>query len=172
MRHGVVVIDRGAEVRSGTRLEGPCYIGPGARVLGGFIRTSILGPRSVVRGEVSSKIFHGYANKGHDGFVGHSVVGRWVNLGAGTTTSNLKNTYGVCASPLRAPVDTGRQFLGSLIGDHAKTAIGTMLPTGTVIGAGAERLRRGLTKYVPPFAWGAAAGSSSPRRASSASPSG
>jgi UDP-N-acetylglucosamine diphosphorylase/glucosamine-1-phosphate N-acetyltransferase len=156
VRHGVIVIDHGAEVRSGTRLEGPCYVGAGARVLGGFIRTSILGPRSVVRGEVSSTIFHGYANKGHDGFVGHSVIGRWVNLGAGTTTSNLKNTYGtVRLSIAGAVVDTGRQFLGSLIGDHAKTAIGTMLPTGTVIGAGANVFGEGLTKYVPPFAWGA-----------------
>ena len=156
VRHGVVVIDHGAEVRSGTRLEGPCYVGPGARVLGGFIRTSIIGPRAVVRGEVSSTIFHGYANKGHDGFVGHSVIGRWVNLGAGTTTSNLKNTYGtVRLSVAGTPVDTGRQFLGSLIGDHAKTAIGTMLPTGTVIGTGANVFGGGLGKYVPPFAWGA-----------------
>jgi UDP-N-acetylglucosamine diphosphorylase/glucosamine-1-phosphate N-acetyltransferase len=156
VRHGVIVIDQGAEVRSGTRLEGPCYVGAGARVLGGFIRTSILGPRSVVRGEVSSTIFHGYANKGHDGFVGHSVIGRWVNLGAGTTTSNLKNTYGtVRLSIAGTVVDTGRQFLGSLIGDHAKTAIGTMLPTGTVIGAGANVFGEGLTKYVPPFSWGA-----------------
>jgi len=156
VRHGVIVIDHGAEVRSGTRLEGPCYVGPGARVLGGFIRTSIIGPRSVVRGEVSSTIFHGYANKGHDGFVGHSVIGRWVNLGAGTTTSNLKNTYGIVRLSIAgAPVETGRQLLGSLIGDHAKTAIGTMLPTGTVIGAGANVFGEGLTKYVPPFAWGA-----------------
>ena len=156
VRHGVIVIDQGAEVRSGTRLEGPCYVGAGARVLGGFIRTSILGPRSVVRGEVSSTIFHGYANKGHDGFVGHSVIGRWVNLGAGTTTSNLKNTYGnVRLSVAGTVVETGRQFLGSLIGDHAKTAIGTMLPTGTVIGAGANVFGDGLTKYVPPFSWGA-----------------
>jgi hypothetical protein len=125
-------------------------------VLGGFIRASILGPRSVVRGEVSSTIFHGDANKGHDGFVGHSVVGRWVNLGAGTTTSNLKNTYGIVRLSIAGTVvDTGRQFLGSLIGDHAKTAIGTMLPTGTVIGAGASVFGEGLTKYVPPFSWGA-----------------
>lgn len=156
VRHGVVVIDQGAEIRSGTRLEGPCYVGPGARVLGGFIRTSILGPRAVVRGEVSSTIFHGYANKAHDGFVGHSVIGRWVNLGAGTTTSNLKNTYGTVRLSIGGTsVDTGRQFLGSLIGDHAKTAIGTMLATGTVVGAGANVFGDGLGKYVPPFSWGA-----------------
>jgi UDP-N-acetylglucosamine diphosphorylase/glucosamine-1-phosphate N-acetyltransferase len=156
VRHGVVVIDHGAEVRNGTRLEGPCYVGQGARVLGGFIKGSILGPRSVVRGEVSATIFNGYANKGHDGFVGHSVIGHWVNLGAGTTTSNLKNTYGtVRLSVAGTTVETGRQFLGSLIGDHAKTAIGTMLATGTVVGAGASVFGDGLGKYVPPFAWGA-----------------
>jgi UDP-N-acetylglucosamine diphosphorylase/glucosamine-1-phosphate N-acetyltransferase len=155
-RPGVIVIDRGAEVRSGTRLEGPCYVGPGARVLGGYIRASILGPRSVVRGEVSSTIFNGYANKGHDGYVGHSVIGHWVNLGAGTTTSNLKNTYGTVRLTVAGrTIETGRQFLGSLIGDHAKTAIGTMLPTGTVVGAGANVFGEGLGKYVPPFSWGA-----------------
>jgi hypothetical protein len=111
----------------------------------------------VVRGEVTSTIFNGYANKGHDGFVGHSVIGHWVNLGAGTTTSNLKNTYGtVRLSVAGRTVDTGRQFLGSLIGDHAKTAIGTLLATGTVVGAGANVFGDGLGKYVPPFSWGAA----------------
>jgi hypothetical protein len=88
--------------------------------------------------------------------VGHSVVGHWVNLGAGTTTSNLKNTYGtVRLSVAGTTVETGRQFLGSLIGDHAKTAIGTMLPTGAVVGAGANVFGDGLGKYVPPFSWGA-----------------
>ncbi|HEX6643969.1 MAG TPA: putative sugar nucleotidyl transferase [Gemmatimonadales bacterium] len=155
-RHGAVVLETGAEVRSGTRLEGPCWIGAGARVVGGFVRGSVVGPRSVVRGEVSSSVFVGYANKAHDGFVGHTIVGHWANLGAGTTTSNLKNTYG----PVRLEVsggriETGRTFLGSLIGDHAKTAIGTMLPTGTVVGAGANVFGAGpIPKHVPPFAWG------------------
>lgn len=157
VRHGTVVIERGAEVRSGTRLEGPCYVGPGARVVGGFVRTSVLGPRSVVRGEVSTSVFNGYANKAHDGFVGHSVIGNWVNLGAGTTTSNLKNTYGTVRLNVDGQViDTGRQMLGSLIGDHAKTAIGTMLSTGSVIGAGASVFGDGLGKFVAPLSWGAA----------------
>jgi UDP-N-acetylglucosamine diphosphorylase / glucose-1-phosphate thymidylyltransferase / UDP-N-acetylgalactosamine diphosphorylase / glucosamine-1-phosphate N-acetyltransferase / galactosamine-1-phosphate N-acetyltransferase len=156
VRQGAVVLERDAEVRHGTRLEGPCYVGAGTRVLGGFIRTSVFGPRCSVRGEISNSSFVGYANKSHDGFVGHSVVGHWVNLGAGTTTSNLKNTYG----PVRleagdARVETGRTFLGSLVGDHAKTAIGTMLATGTVIGAGANVFGSTAPKYVPPFAWGA-----------------
>jgi UDP-N-acetylglucosamine diphosphorylase/glucosamine-1-phosphate N-acetyltransferase len=156
LRPGVVVLDQGSEVRSGTRLEGPIYIGPGTRVLGGFLRGSVFGPECRVRGEVSTSVFLGYANKSHDGFVGHSVVGQWVNLGAGTTTSNLKNTYG----PVRLEVEgerieTGRMNVGSLIGDHAKTAIGTMLATGTVISAGANIFGASTPpKYVPPFAWG------------------
>jgi UDP-N-acetylglucosamine diphosphorylase/glucosamine-1-phosphate N-acetyltransferase len=156
LRQGAVVIDQGSEVRSGTRLEGPIYVGPSTRVLGGFLRGSVFGPECRVRGEVSTSVFLGYANKSHDGFVGHSVVGQWVNLGAGTTTSNLKNTYG----PVRLEVDgrrieTGRMNLGSLIGDHAKTAIGTMLGTGTVISAGANVFGPSTPpKYIPPFAWG------------------
>jgi hypothetical protein len=106
---------------------------------------------------VSSSVFNGYANKAHDGYVGHSVVGNWVNLGAGTTTSNLKNTYGtVRLNAGGRVIDTGRQMLGSLIGDHAKTAIGTMLPTGTIVGAGASVFGDGLGKFVRPLSWGAA----------------
>ena len=160
VRHGPVVVEEGAEVRSGTRLEGPCFVGPHARVVGGPVRLSVIGPRSVVRGEVSNTVFLGFGNKAHDGFVGHSVVGHWVNLGAGTTTSNLKNTYGEVRLDLPGGrAETGRQFLGTLFGDHAKTAIGTMLATGTVVGAGANLFGAGRPpKYVPPMAWGESGG--------------
>jgi UDP-N-acetylglucosamine diphosphorylase/glucosamine-1-phosphate N-acetyltransferase len=155
-RHGAVVLEAGVEVRHGTRLEGPLFAGDKSRLLGDSLRASVLGPRCTVKGEVSTSIFQGYANKAHDGFVGHSIIGHWVNLGAGTTTSNLKNTYGeISLSVGHARFGTGRQFLGSLIGDHAKTAIGTMLPTGTVIGAGANVFGAAqVPKYIPPFAWG------------------
>jgi len=161
VRNGPVVLESGAEVRAGARLEGPLWVGANARVLGGPVRGSAIGPHSNARGELSSCVFLGYANKAHDGFVGHSVIGRWVNLGAGTITSNLKNTYG----PVRLEVagtrlETGLQFLGSLIGDHAKTAIGTLLATGTVIGPGANVFDAARPpKYVPPFSWGGGAGS-------------
>jgi hypothetical protein len=98
----------------------------------------------------------GYANKAHDGFVGHSVIGRWVNLGAATTTSNLKNTYG----PIRLTVggeriETERQFVGTLFGDHAKVAIGTYFETGSLVGAGANVFGPNRPpKYIPPLAWG------------------
>ena len=156
VRNGPVVLESGAEVRAGSRLEGPLWIGANTHVLGGPVRASAIGPRVNVRGELSTCVFLGYANKAHDGFVGHSVIGRWANLGAGTITSNLKNTYGrVRLDVAGTPLETGLQFLGSLIGDHAKTAIGTLLSTGTVIGAGAsvfEGVR--APRYVPPFAWG------------------
>jgi len=160
VRNGPVVLESGAEVRAGARLEGPLWVGANAHVLGGPVRGSAIGPRTNARGELSSCVFLGYANKAHDGFVGHCVIGRWANLGAGTITSNLKNTYG----PVRLEIagtrlETSLQLLGSLIGDHAKTAIGTLLGTGTVIGTGAnvfDDVRP--PKYVPPFAWGGTGG--------------
>ena len=158
-RNGPVVLETGVEVRSGTRLEGPLWVGANTRVVGGAIKSSAIGPWCVIHGEVSTTAMLGYANKGHYGFLGHSVLGRWVNFGAGTTTSNLKSTYG----PVRLDVagtklETGHQFLGSLIGDHAKTAIGTLLDAGCVIGAGAS-IFDGVRapKYVAPFAWGGSA---------------
>jgi UDP-N-acetylglucosamine diphosphorylase/glucosamine-1-phosphate N-acetyltransferase len=155
-RNGAIVVEEGAEIRGGTRLEGPCFIGPHARILGGFIRQSVIGPWCVVRGEVSNSVLLGFANKAHDGFVGHSVLGHWVNLGAATTTSNLKNTYGSVRLDLPGGrVETGRQYLGTMLGDHAKAAIGTMFSTGTVVGAGANVFGTGRPpKYVPPMSWG------------------
>ncbi|HEX9582838.1 MAG TPA: putative sugar nucleotidyl transferase [Gemmatimonadales bacterium] len=156
VRDGVVVIEQGARVAAGARLEGPVFVGPGSEVLGDTVRWCVIGPRCKVRGEVTTSVFGGYANKAHYGFVGHSAVGHWVNLGAGTTTSNLKNTYGsVRVRVGQELVDTARQFLGSLVGDHAKTAIGTLLETGTVVGCGANVFGPVRPpKQVAPFAWG------------------
>ncbi|HJS47806.1 MAG TPA: putative sugar nucleotidyl transferase [Gemmatimonadales bacterium] len=155
-RGGAIVIEEGAEVRAGARLEGPLFVGPASRILGGAVRGSVIGPECRVHGEVAGSVLLGYANKSHDGFLGHSVIGRWANLGAGTITSNLKNTYGeVALETAGERVATGRQFLGSLVGDHAKTAIGTLLGTGTIVGAGANVFGAGpVPKWVPPFAWG------------------
>jgi UDP-N-acetylglucosamine diphosphorylase/glucosamine-1-phosphate N-acetyltransferase len=156
VRKGAIILERGVQVRSGTRIEGPFWAGEGTMILGGQLRNVSAGPRCRLHGEISTSVFNGYANKSHDGFVGHSVIGEWVNLGAGTITSNLKNTFG----PIRLDVageriETGRTNLGALIGDHAKTAIGTLLPTGAVIGAAANLFAatRAL-KYTPPFSWG------------------
>lgn len=153
---GPVLIRRGATISAFTRLVGPCYVGHDAVITGDRVANCAIGAKSKVRGEFSSSIVLGHSNKGHSGFVGHSYLGRWVNLGSGTTTSNLKNTYGPVQMWTPAgPRDTGQQFLGTLFGDHAKTGIGTMLTTGSVIGAGANVFGATMPpKYVPPFAWG------------------
>jgi UDP-N-acetylglucosamine diphosphorylase/glucosamine-1-phosphate N-acetyltransferase len=153
---GPILLGRRSTIQAFTRLVGPCFVGEGSTVLGGDIRGSAIGPVCKVRGEVSSSIFLGYANKGHDGFVGHSCIGEWANLGAGTTTSNLKNTYGTVAMQTPAGVrETGMQFLGTLFGDHAKTGIGLRLTTGTMLGAAANIYGAAMPpKLVPPFAWG------------------
>ena len=153
---GPILIRRGASIASFTRIVGPCYIGENSIVVGDAIRACSIGDMCKVRGEISGSIMLGHSNKGHTGFVGSSYVGRWVNFGAGTTTSNLKNTYGnVQLSTSAGLRDTGLQFLGSLVGDHAKTGIGTMLTTGCVVGAGANVFGASTTpKSIPPFAWG------------------
>jgi len=155
VRNGPIVIEPGAVIRAGARLEGPLYVGPGTFVLGGALRHSAIGPHCRVHGEVAHSVFIGYANKSHDGFLGHSVLGHWVNLGAGTITSNLKNTYGEIRLALpTGSLPTGRSNVGTLFGDHVKTAIGTMLPTGTVLGTGANIVGGPVPRYVAPFAWG------------------
>jgi len=156
VRKGPIFLSPGVEVRSTARLAGPLAVARDARVVGGEISGSAIGPKCVVRGEISGSVFLGYANKSHDGFLGSSVVGRWANLGAGTITSNLKNTYGPVRLTLGATrYESGLTFLGSLIGDHVKTAIGTMLPTGCVIGVGANLFgSRRPPSEVPAFAWG------------------
>lgn len=153
---GPILVRRGAHIQAFTRLVGPCVIGHDSIALGERIATASIGDVCRVHGEVSTAIFIGHANKAHDGFIGHSILGRWVNLGASTVNSNLKNTYGTVSmwTPQGAQ-DTGMQFLGALLGDHAKTGIGTRLTTGSVIGAGANVVYDGLApKTVPPFAWG------------------
>ncbi len=156
---GPILIRGGALIQAFTRLVGPCIVGEHATVSGGRVAACSIGERCKVNGELSSTILVGHANKGHDGFVGHSIIGRWANLGAGTVTSNLKNSYGSVALWTPDGVrNTSLQFLGSLIGDHVKTGIGTLLTTGTVLGAGANIFGSAmLPKVVPPFAWGESA---------------
>lgn len=153
---GPILIDHGVHVHAFTRITGPCHIGHGSTILGGDISVCSIGPVCKVRGELANTIMLGWGNKGHEGFVGHSILGRWTNLGAGTTTSNLKNTYGPVSLWTPAGiVDTGMQFLGTLFGDHAKTGIGVRLTTGTTLGAGANVYGSEMPpKAVPPFAWG------------------
>lgn len=136
--YGPVVIEPGAVINPLTVLQGPCHIGRDAVLVShaSIRRNTVIGPSCKVGGEVAASIIHGYSNKAHEGYLGDSLVGAWVNLGAGTSTSNLKNTYGNVRVQLdeHAPAeDTGRTFHGSIIGDHVRTAIGTRLSTGAVI---------------------------------------
>jgi UDP-N-acetylglucosamine diphosphorylase/glucosamine-1-phosphate N-acetyltransferase len=154
--NGPIHLDDGVTVRAFTRLAGPACIGAGSMLLGGTCEAVNIGPVCRVRGEVEETVIMGYSNKAHDGFLGHAILGRWVNLGAMTTNSDLKNNYGT--NRMWTPdgdVDTGLIKLGCLLGDHVKTGIGTLLNTGTVIGAGSNLFGTAMPpKYVPPFSWG------------------
>lgn len=156
--NGPVLLCRGASVQAFSRVAGPCFVGPSSTILGGRVSGCSIGEVCRVHGEVSASIFVGHSNKGHDGFIGHSVLGRWVNLGAGTITSNLKNTYGTVS--LWTPdgiQNTTLSFLGTLFGDHAKTGIGLRLTTGSVVGTGANVYDSMPPKVVAPFSWGGSA---------------
>jgi UDP-N-acetylglucosamine diphosphorylase/glucosamine-1-phosphate N-acetyltransferase len=156
--HGPIYIDQGAEIHPFTRVEGPCYVGRNSILLGAKCREgNSIGPMCRVGGEVEESIIQGYSNKYHDGFLGHAYVGQWVNLGALTTNSDLKNDYSSVSVVLdgRTPVSTGSTKVGSLIGDHAKTSIGTLLNTGSYVGAMTVLMATGkpLPKFIPSFAW-------------------
>ena len=156
--HGPVYIDQDAEIHPFTRIEGPCYIGKKSVLLGAKCREgNSIGPVCRVGGEIEESIIHGHSNKYHDGFLGHAYVGEWVNLGAMTTNSDLKNDYSNVSVSLdsKTPIDTGSRKVGSLIGDHTKTSVGTLLNTGACVGAMAVISATGkpLPKFIPSFAW-------------------
>ncbi|MFQ5537467.1 MAG: putative sugar nucleotidyl transferase [Gemmatimonadota bacterium] len=155
-RDGPIRLDSGVRVEGPARLVGPLFVGPGSVVLGGTVARSSLGPVCRVRGEVTDSVFLGFDNKAHDGYMGHAILGQWVNLGAATTNSDLKNNYGtVRVWTLEGEVDTGLLKVGCFLGDHVKTGIGTLLNTGTVVGAGSNLFGGVMPpKAVPPFSWG------------------
>lgn len=157
-RKGPIVVERGARIAPFCVIEGPAYIGedsrlkPSTRLLGG----NHLGPCCRVAGEIGESILQGYANKQHDGFLGHAYLGEWTNLGADSNNSDLKNNYGDVSVSLRGEtLNTGLRFVGLMMGDHAKTGINTMFNTGTVVGPFANIWGGGFPqKEVPPFSWG------------------
>ena len=156
---GPILLDAGARVMAGAMLRGPVAVGcgatvrMGARIYGG----TVIGPHCKVGGEVAASVFHSYANKAHEGYVGNSVFGQWVNLGADTTASNLKLTYGTVKLldwPTGLEIDSGEQFLGTIMGDHCKTGINTMLNTGTVCGVSSIMVGAGFPpRSVQSFKW-------------------
>ena len=152
---GPIWLADNVHVHALSRLAGPMFVGKDSTLLGGVYNACTIGPRCKVHGEIEESIILGYSNKAHDGFLGHAYVGMWVNLGALTTNSDLKNNYSnVRVWTPGGELDTGMMKLGCLIGDHVKTAIGTMLNTGTVIGPGANVFGGMPPKHVPPFCWG------------------
>jgi len=155
---GPVYIDEDAEIHPFSRIEGPCYIGKKSVLLGAKCRKgNSIGPLCRIGGEVEESIIQGHSNKYHDGFLGHAYIGEWVNIGALTTNSDLKNDYSTVSVMLdgRRAIDTGSTKVGSLIGDHVKTSIGTLLNTGSYVGAMALIMATGkpLPKFIPSFAW-------------------
>lgn len=157
---GKIYIGKNAEIMEGCHLRGPIALCEGSKFnLGAKIYgPTTIGPHSKVGGEVNNIVVFGYSNKGHDGFVGNSVIGEWCNLGADTNSSNLKNNYAEVklynyATQKMDP--TGLQFCGLIMGDHAKTAINTQLNTGTVVGVGANIFKPGFPpNYIAEFSWG------------------
>jgi UDP-N-acetylglucosamine diphosphorylase/glucosamine-1-phosphate N-acetyltransferase len=151
---GPVLIDDGAVVQAFSRLQGPCYIGKGTRILSARIHGGSIGPQCRIGGEVEASIVHGYSNKAHEGFLGHSYVGAWVNLAAGTHTSDLRTDYGLIRMSVEGRmVDTGLLKIGSFIGDHTKTSLNTLFNTGSQIGVFGQLLGGDdmLPRIVPSF---------------------
>lgn len=154
---GPIYIDEEVKIRPPTVIDGPSYIGKGTIINGAKIREGCsIGPVCRIAGEVEQSIFYAYCNKNHDGFVGHSYVGEWVNLAALTTTSDLKSTYGQIKVQLKEKeINTHRIKVGSFIGDHSKTGIGTLLDVGCIIGVACNIFGGNITpKYIPSFSWG------------------
>jgi UDP-N-acetylglucosamine diphosphorylase/glucosamine-1-phosphate N-acetyltransferase len=152
--NGPVLIDSGALIQSFSRIEGPCYIGAETRVQSARIHGGSIGPKCRIGGEIEASIVHGHSNKAHDGFLGHSYVGEWVNFGAGTQTSDLRTDYGPIRMTLNGhTIDTGLIKIGTFVGDHTKTSLNTLFNTGTRVGVFGQLLGSGelLPRIVPSF---------------------
>ncbi|NQU35136.1 MAG: GlmU family protein, partial [Bacteroidetes bacterium] len=157
---GPIYIGKDSEVMEGSKIRGPfalcehATIKMDAKIYSG----TTIGPHSKVGGEVSNSVILGYSNKGHDGFLGNSVIGEWCNLGADTNTSNLKNTYDfvrLWSYAANTFVSTGLQFCGLIMGDHSKSGINTMFNTGTVVGVSSNIYGSGFQRnFVSSFLWG------------------
>jgi UDP-N-acetylglucosamine diphosphorylase/glucosamine-1-phosphate N-acetyltransferase len=154
---GPIYIGDEATIQPNAVIQGPVYIGKGTQIKAGARLSggTTIGPMCKIGGEVEGSIIIGYSNKQHDGYLGHSYIGTWVNLGAGTTNSDLKNNYRpVKVSMNGRVIDTGSLFVGVLMGDHSKTGINTMLNTGTVVGVSCNVFGADFPpKYIPSFSW-------------------
>lgn len=161
---GSIYIGKNTEVMEGSIIRGPFALCEGSQVKMGakIYGPTTVGPHSRVGGEVNNSVIIGYSNKGHDGFLGNSVLGEWCNLGADTNNSNLKNNYDevrVWSYESQRFAKTGLQFCGLIMGDHSKTGINTMFNTGSVVGVSSNVFGSGFPRtFIPSFQWGGAAG--------------
>jgi UDP-N-acetylglucosamine diphosphorylase/glucosamine-1-phosphate N-acetyltransferase len=161
---GPIYIGRGAEVMEGSVIRGPFSLGEHSQVklAAKIYGATTIGPHCKVGGEISNSVLFGYSNKGHDGFLGNSVLGEWCNIGADSNNSNLKNNYEevrLWSYETEGFAKTGLQFCGLIMGDHSKCGINTMFNTGTVVGVSANIFGSGFPRnFVPSFSWGGASG--------------
>ena len=160
--NGPVYIDDDVFIYPNAVIEGPVYIGKDSKIkIGASIYENVsIGSNCKIGGEVEDAIILPYTNKQHAGFIGHSYLGSWVNLGADTNCSDLKNNYSTIKVKLNdETINTGTQFLGVIIGDHSKSAINTMFNTGTIVGISSNIFGAGFPeKYIPSFSWGGSDG--------------
>ena len=157
---GPVVLDENVKVMANAVIIGPCYVGKNSRikVTAKIYEGTSIGATCKIGGEVEESIILDYSNKQHDGFLGHSYLGEWVNLGADTNNSDLKNNYGyvkIYDYAKQEQISSGTQFMGMIVGDHSKTGINSSINTGSVIGVGCNLFGRTLiNKFVEDFSWG------------------
>ncbi|TPE44725.1 GlmU family protein [Pontibacter mangrovi] len=162
--NGPIYLGKNAQVHEGAVIKGPFALGEESNVnVGGKMRGDVsIGPFCKIGGEVAASVIFGYTNKGHEGYLGNSVLGEWINIGADTNTSNLKNNYAEVKIWNYAKggfKNTGQQFCGLIMGDHSKCGINTMFNTGTVVGVSANIFGPGFPRnFIPSFSWGGAAG--------------
>jgi UDP-N-acetylglucosamine diphosphorylase/glucosamine-1-phosphate N-acetyltransferase len=159
---GPVILDQKSKVRANAVIYGPCYVGAGTTIRAGakVYGPCSFGPICKLGGEITETVIQGYSNKQHDGFLGHAYLGEWVNLGAGTEVSDLKNNYSSVKAWVDGDmVDSGERFVGPTIGDHSKIGINAMLNSGCVIGFSCNVFGSEYApKFVPSFSWGGAGG--------------
>jgi len=161
---GPIYIGKNAEIMEGCKIRGPFAMceDSGLKMDAKIYGPTTVGPHCKVGGEVNNVVFYAYSNKGHDGFVGNAVIGEWVNMGADTNNSNLKNTYDevkLWSYRSNKFEKTGLTFCGLMMADHAKCGINTMFNTGTVVGVGANIFGAGFPRnFIPSFSWGGAQG--------------
>jgi UDP-N-acetylglucosamine diphosphorylase/glucosamine-1-phosphate N-acetyltransferase len=162
--NGPIYIGKNSEIMEGSVIRGPFALCEGAivKMMAKIYGATTVGPYSKIGGEVNNAVLFAYSNKGHDGFLGNSVLGEWCNIGADTNTSNLKNNYEevkLWNYETESFEKTGLQFCGLMMGDHSKCGINTMFNTGTVVGVSANVFGAGFPRnFVPSFSWGGAAG--------------